>query len=42
LIGVLGMVPRWWHQRRVAARAHEAVANLKPVEAPNLVPPHGL
>lgn len=47
MVGVLGMVPRWWRQRRTANRlrvsnatessAAEATASANPVS-----PPHGL
>lgn len=49
LIGVLGMVPRWWRHRRDAALARKAVAtaNAVMVQAQKspltpLVPPDGL
>ena len=38
VVGVLGMVPRWWHQRRLAkqvlAASNETPASVKPVSAP--------
>ena len=38
VVGVLGMVPRWWHQRRLAkqvlAASQETPASVKPVSAP--------
>ena len=47
MIGVLGMVPRWWRQRRNAAKAR-AVANALPPQRAEpestgpVPPPHGL
>ena len=40
VIGVLGMVPRWWKQHRAAARAQRAAALAKSDPTPAL-PPHG-
>lgn len=37
LVGILGMVPRWWGQRRAAARARRAADATSAVSAePNL------
>ena len=44
VIGVLGMVPRWWQQRRAAARArqlHPASPAVAP-SSPEIKPPHGI
>ncbi len=42
LIGVLGMVPRWWQHRRAAAQARKSAESLsdKPAALPQ--PPHGI
>jgi len=42
-VGILGMVPRWWAQRRAAARANDA-ATEAPAETnlPGNARPHGL
>ena len=48
LIGVLGMVPRWWRHRRAAnaaLRENQALAQAAPNDtapAPNTLPPHGI
>ena len=45
LIGILGMVPRWWQHRRDAAMAREsaaATASLVASDKPPATPPHGL
>jgi putative membrane protein len=47
LVGVLGMVPRWWRHRNAARKARSdadlARANVSPeVNAAPVVPPHGL
>ena len=48
LMGVLGMVPRWWKHRRDAALARKTAAAMRaepPAEsnpAASLMPPHGL
>ena len=47
LIGVLGMVPRWWQHRRAAALVQKeklAVAPLTPPEKPSTPqqPPYGI
>ena len=38
VVGVLGMVPRWWHQRRLAKKAllvsNENPISVKPISAP--------
>ena len=38
VVGVLGMVPRWWHQRRLAKQvllaSNESPASVKPIAAP--------
>lgn len=42
VVGVLGMVPRWWKHRSAASRARQTTATLPntPTETP--VPPNGL
>ena len=42
LIGVLGMVPRWWRQRRAAARAHQSQPPAPATDTTNSAVPHGL
>lgn len=45
VIGVLGMVPRWWQHRRAAALAREALAptTVAPSEkSPAPQPPYGI
>ena len=43
LIGVLGMVPRWWQQRRAARAARHATASpLSPNDKNNNASPHGI
>ena len=42
LIGVLGMVPRWWRQRRAAARAHQSQPPEPAADTANSSVPHGL
>ncbi len=46
LIGILGMVPRWWQHRRDAAIAREAAAaaaaSLVAADKPHTAAPHGL
>lgn len=39
LIGILGMVPRWWQQRRAASLARRVQA---PDKNNNASPPHGI
>lgn len=44
VIGVLGMVPRWWRHRQdasAARKAAEAATTTAPDKAP-MAPPHGL
>ena len=41
VIGVLGMVPRWWTHRRAAARAQREAAALAKAEPTPALPPHG-
>jgi uncharacterized integral membrane protein len=48
LMGVLGMVPRWWKHRRDASLARKAATTLsaappaEPTTPASLMPPHGL
>jgi lipopolysaccharide assembly protein A len=47
LLGVLGMVPRWWRQRRAADRARKLMDSPVPAASPSADPspgsiPHGL
>lgn len=42
VIGVLGMVPRWWRHRRAAALAHQNLFDTKPLEKALQPPAHGL
>lgn len=47
VIGVLGMVPRWWQHRRAAAQARKesaAATSLTPTEKPSAPqqPPYGI
>ena len=42
VIGVLGMVPRWWRHRRAAALAHASLFDTKPLEKALQPPAHGL
>lgn len=42
VIGVLGMVPRWWRHRRAAALAHKNLLDIKPLEKALQPPAHGL
>jgi putative membrane protein len=43
LIGVLGMVPRWWQQRKAAASAHKKALLAMTSGTPSpQAPPHGL
>jgi len=43
LIGILGMVPRWWTQRRAAARAAGLALNVPSEQnLPGNARPHGL
>jgi uncharacterized integral membrane protein len=41
LIGILGMVPRWWKHRRLALRARRAAAALPGAESTAPPVPHG-
>jgi uncharacterized integral membrane protein len=41
VIGVLGMVPRWWTHRRAAARAQRAADALAKAEPTPALPLHG-
>lgn len=44
VVGILGMVPRWWRQRRAAALARKAAAfgSGLATEKPPTIPPYGL
>lgn len=42
VIGVLGMVPRWWKHRRDATRARQAAAASTESEKPSAPPPYGI
>lgn len=43
LIGVLGMVPRWWQHRRAAALARQAAKSATTIDKPVAAqPPHGI
>ena len=44
VIGVLGMVPRWWRHRRAAALARQAAATAPSPEKPSAPqqPPYGI
>ena len=42
VIGVLGMVPRWWRHRRAAALAHQSPFDTKLLEKALQPPAHGL
>ena len=42
VIGVLGMVPRWWRHRRAAALAQKNLFDTKPLEKALQPPAHGL
>ncbi len=42
-VGILGMVPRWWSQRRAAARAGDSVHEVQGEQnLPGNARPHGL
>ena len=41
VIGVLGMVPRWWKHRRAATRARQQAATLAQSESLAAQAPHG-
>ena len=40
VVGVLGMLPRWWKQRQLAQ--HTQPADLPTPAAPTTEPPHGI
>ena len=40
VVGVLGMLPRWW-SRRAAPQPSAATSDLAPLEQPAPAPPHG-
>ena len=42
VIGVLGMVPRWWKHRRDAVRARQVAAVSTEAEKPPAPPPYGI
>ena len=42
LIGILGMVPRWWQHRRAAALARKTAESPVDKSAASLQPPHGI
>lgn len=42
VIGVLGMVPRWWKHRRDATRARRVAAASTEPEKPSAPPPYGI
>jgi uncharacterized integral membrane protein len=42
VIGVLGMVPRWWKHRRDATRARQVAAVPVEAEKPPAPPPYGI
>lgn len=47
LVGVLGMVPRWWRHRKDARRARSEADSVRAtlaadIHASPMVPPHGL
>ena len=42
VIGVLGMVPRWWRHRSAAALAGKSLFDTKPLEKALQPPAHGL
>jgi len=42
LIGVLGMVPRWWRQRRAAAHARQGLTTTSAIDSSTHSVPHGL
>ncbi len=42
VVGVLGMVPRWWRHRRAAALAQKSQFDTKPLEKALQPPAHGL
>ena len=42
VIGVLGMVPRWWRHRSAAVLARKTLFDNKPLEKALQPPAHGL
>ncbi len=42
LLGILGMVPRWWRQRRAASRARHGLPPAAVADSSNASIPHGL
>ena len=40
-IGIFGMVPRWWHQRKLAALARKTLIDASTQDKPPLVPRDG-
>lgn len=42
LLGVLGMVPRWWRQRRAASCVHQGLPPASAADTSNSSAPHGL
>jgi len=42
VVGVLGMVPRWWTHRRAAARARQVAAVMAKSEPAAAAPLHGI
>ena len=42
LIGILGMVPRWWQHRRAAARTRQTPDSPVDKSATSPHPPHGI
>ncbi|MBK6591492.1 MAG: LapA family protein [Burkholderiales bacterium] len=42
LIGILGMVPRWWQHRRAAALARKTAESPVDMSTASSQPPHGI
>jgi uncharacterized integral membrane protein len=42
VVGVLGMVPRWWMHRRAALQARQRASTLAKAEHIATTPPHGI
>ena len=42
IVGILGMVPRWWQHRRAAALARQAAATAAPSDKNNHPASHGI
>ena len=42
VVGVLGMVPRWWLHRRAALQAHQRASTLATAEHIATTPSHGI